>query len=174
MHCNDFCAPRLAAAPYERAVKSGHRPILHRSIEESKAMARTTGCSFSPKPQEPRRAGFSLVEVVGALAVLSIIALSASLLIVALAREARIHREVTVANLEAKRFLEEIQATPLNDLIDRYPDGSSRSVQQLPNGSVAVDYDDPEADPLEIHVQVSWTSPDLGDMARVFDTARTE
>jgi Tfp pilus assembly protein PilV len=134
-----------------------------------------------PKPPEgdylPGRRppeGLSLLEVVVTIAVLTGVALGAALLLAPMARQARINRETSIANVETQRVLEELQAAPLRDIVALYPQGSVRPIPQLPGGSLRVSYVDPAADPLVVDVELTWNSPDLGSMQRSFHTIRTE
>ena len=109
-----------------------------------------------------------------AIALVTSMALAVSLLLVSLSRQARVGREAQSANLAAKRVLEMFQATPFNEIVPTYPEGTELEVPELPNGRVVVHYEDSEADPLLASVTVTWSSPDLGAMSRTFNTVRTE
>lgn len=127
-----------------------------------------------PSPGRDRQAGISMLDVTATLFVLTAVALGVALLVVPIARQSRIHREATTANAEAQRMLEEIQATPFNEIVTLYPDGTVRPIPSLPNGEVLVSYTDVDSDPLRIHVDVRWSSLEIGDMSRTFHTVRTE
>jgi type II secretory pathway pseudopilin PulG len=118
--------------------------------------------------------GMSLLEVVIALGILTALALATVLILVPVSRQGRINRETSTADAAVQRTLEEIHATPFNDLLDQFPDGSDEIVPDLPDGSLAVSYADPTADPLEIELTLSWMSPEIGAMEVVFNTLRTE
>jgi type II secretory pathway pseudopilin PulG len=118
--------------------------------------------------------GFSLLELVITIAILTTATLTAMLLLVPVARESRVRREVQIANLAAKRALERIQTTPFNDIVDAYPQGYAEPVAWLPSGALTVQYVDPTADPLSIQVTMSWVSGEVGAMSRTFSTVRTE
>jgi len=118
--------------------------------------------------------GFSLLELVITIAILATATLAATLLLVPVARESRVRREVQVANLAARRVLERLQTTPFNDIPTVYPQGHVETIPELPAGSLTVQYVDPAADPLVVQVTLGWSSPEIGSMARTFNTIRTE
>ena len=118
--------------------------------------------------------GFSLLEVVLTIALLTTTTLGTSLLLVPIARQSRIGRETQIANSAARGVLERLQATPFKDLLTDYPPSSVKTISELPSGKVTVQYEDPAADPLIIEAIVTWDSPDLGSMSRAFNTIRTE
>ena len=120
------------------------------------------------------RGGFSLLEVVITIAILTSVCLATTLLLVPVARQSRIGRETETANLAANRVLERIQSTPFRDIISSYPQGSEQAVAELPNGKIKIIYEDPAADPLVIQADLSWESVELGPMSRTFNTVRTE
>ena len=121
-----------------------------------------------------RRAGITLLEVMLTIAVLTVVALSAVLLLVPIAGQTRVTREVHLANTEAQRALEGVLATPFHEITTEYPPGAAFAVDTLPEGQIVVNYPDPLSDPLEVHVTLSWSSTSLGDMQRTFVTVRTE
>lgn len=124
--------------------------------------------------QGKRLEGFSLLELVIAVALLTSTALAATLVLVPVARETRLRREVGVASAAAKRVLEKIQAMPFNEIVTVYPQSYVEALPQLPAGSILVQYEDPAADPLRVQVQLSWDSGEIGAMQRTFSTVRTE
>jgi hypothetical protein len=109
-----------------------------------------------------------------AIAILTAVTLATTLLIVPIARQTRINRETEVATAAAQRVIEKFQATPFHQLVTLYPQGTTMTVPDLPSGSIAVSYADPDADPLLIRVDLSWQSEDLGSMLVNFHTVRTE
>ena len=121
-----------------------------------------------------RNGGFSLLEVVVTIAILSSVALATTLLLVPVARQSRIGRETEVANIEARKVLEKIQALPFKDIILTYPQGARIPIAGLPSGRIDISYVDPAADPLIIQADLTWQSSDLGAMQRTFNTVRTE
>jgi hypothetical protein len=123
----------------------------------------------------PRRdRGISLLEVVITVALLTAVGLATAILLVPIARQSRIQRETDIANLAARRILEQVQATPFNDIVQNFPDGSVRVIPELEGGVITISYADPAADPLVLRANLTWESPELGTMQRTFDTVRTE
>ena len=121
-----------------------------------------------------RRRGLSLVETVITITILTSVTLGTTLILVPVARQSRIQRETTIANVEARRILERLHAIPFGDIVTTYPDETDIELDNLPGGRLLVSYVDPAADPLEIHVDLKWTSPDLGSVTVTFVTVRTE
>jgi Tfp pilus assembly protein PilV len=118
--------------------------------------------------------GLTLLEVTFAVVILSAVSLSMAQLVVPIAGQSRLNRERSLANLGAKRVLERIQATPFDDMLGAFPDGSTLEVPTLPEGKITVTYADTNADPLEIRVDLTWNSQDAGSMEREYYTAKTE
>ena len=102
------------------------------------------------------------------------VTLGAALVLIPVIRQSRINRELTIADTEARRVLEQFQALPFNDIVDTYPQSSELTVLTLPGSRLTVTYVDPAADPLEISLALTWNSPDLGPMAQNFVTVRTQ
>ncbi|MCZ6795624.1 MAG: hypothetical protein O7J95_18625 [Planctomycetota bacterium] len=125
-------------------------------------------------PRSETRRGMMLLEVTSTVAFLTTVALSISLMVVPIARQSRLNKEVSTANAEAKQLLERIQATPFNELLASYPDGMVEVLPDLPGGQLTVQYEDVNADPLLVEVQLVWDSPEFGLMQRTFHSARTE
>lgn len=121
-----------------------------------------------------REQGFSLLEVVITIALLTSVALSVAILLVPIARQSRIQRETEIANIAAKKVLEKVQATPFHEIVTAYPNGSIHAIPDLPSGRIVVTYADPDADPLFLRADLSWDSPEVGPMSRRFETVRTE
>jgi len=118
--------------------------------------------------------GFSLLEVVITIALLSSVALGVAILLVPVARQSRIQRETEIANIAAKKVLEKVQATPFHQIVTAYPNGSIHPIPELPAGRIVVTYADPAADPLFLRADLSWNSREVGPMSRRFETVRTE
>ena len=118
--------------------------------------------------------GLTLLELTIAMTLLTVLALGSSLVLIPMARQSRINREIAVADSEARRLIERIHATPFRDVVTRYPDGAKVPVDDLPAGSLNIHYADPTADPLEIRAVLRWDSPDLGAMTVELDTLKTE
>jgi prepilin-type N-terminal cleavage/methylation domain-containing protein len=125
-------------------------------------------------PGLPAERGLSLLEVVIAVAILTSLTLSATLIFVPVSRQARVNREVAIANSEAKRVMEQVQSVPFKDITKIYPNGRQIIITGLPNGKITTTYEDPTVDPLVMRAVISWDSPDLGSMLRTFYTVRTE
>lgn len=121
-----------------------------------------------------RAGGFSLLELVFTIAILTSVGLATTLVLVPVSRQSRIVRETQAANSAAQRVMERIQATPFKDILELYPPSMERPIPELHDGKVTITYDDPEGDPLVVHAEVAWQSPDLGSMSRTFTTSRTE
>jgi Tfp pilus assembly protein PilV len=118
--------------------------------------------------------GITLLELVISIVVLTTVGLGTITLLVPTARQSRLSRELQTANLEARRVIERILSTPFSSLTAAYPYGVEIPVPDLPQGKIIVTYADPAADPLQVHLDLSWESPDLGTSRFTFDTARTE
>ncbi|MBI4606504.1 MAG: hypothetical protein HY721_31450 [Planctomycetes bacterium] len=118
--------------------------------------------------------GLTLLEVVISAAILASATLAAAILLVPIASQARLRREVQAANAAAKVVLEKIQAVPFNEIVVEYPQGKTVPIPDLPSGSLSVSYVDPTADPLLVQVDLSWDSAEGGTFQRTFNTVRTE
>ena len=125
-------------------------------------------------PSAERSAGFSLLELAITVAILLSATLTALLLLVPVANQARLRREVETANSAAKRVLERIQATPFKDITTIYPPSYSETIADLDSGTITITYTDPAADPLVISADLSWVNPEAGTIQRTFKTVRTE
>jgi len=123
---------------------------------------------------QKRERAMSLLEVVIAIAILTSLALSSTLIFVPVSRQARLNREVAVANCEAKRVLEKVHAVPFKDILKVYPQNREIALDPLLKGKITITYEDPLADPLVMRAVLTWDSPDLGSMLRTFYTVRTE
>ena len=124
--------------------------------------------------RQERERALTLLEVTLTLAVLTALALSVALLIVPVARQSRLNRELGLANSEARKVLEQVQTAPFSKLLTDFPPGLEIPVDELPEGKLVVSYADPQADPLIVQVDLVWNSPEIGRMQRSFHTARTE
>lgn len=130
--------------------------------------------NYSTRNVRPGERGLTLLEVVIAVAILTSLALASTLIFVPVSRQARVNREVAIANSEAKRVLEKVHAIPFKDVTTVYPHGREVVVSALPQGKITTTYEDPLADPLVMRAVLTWESPDLGQMLRTFFTVRTE
>ena len=118
--------------------------------------------------------GFSLLEVTLAIMILTGLTLYALVIVVPVSSQIRISREVSRAAGEVQKILEEVQSTPFFQVTKDYPNGTVIDIDGLDAGTIVVSYDDPDADPLIMTATLTWESPDLGSMSRIFTTVRTE
>ncbi len=121
----------------------------------------------------PGRRGLTLVEVMLAVAILTIVALSTAALVVPISRQARIGREMDVADAEVRCILEKVHALPFSTVTALYPDNAEIAVAGLRAGKIVVSYEDVAADPLVMFVDLTWDSPNMGPMSRRFATVMT-
>jgi prepilin-type N-terminal cleavage/methylation domain-containing protein len=121
-----------------------------------------------------RQRGFTLLEVVFAAGILGTLTFATLQVVVPVAKQARVSRELQLATTEVRKVLEKVQAAPFKDILTLYPDKSTTSAYGLTNGLIRVNYVDATADPLYMQVSLTWDSPDLGPIARTFVTVRTE
>ncbi len=120
------------------------------------------------------QSGFSLLEVTIAIVILTVLSFTTALVLIPVSREHRSARETDVANASVRTILEEVHATPFNEILTRYPDGDQIAIVGLTNGLIAVSYENAAADPLVMRLDLSWDSPEQGPMQRSFFTVRTE
>ncbi len=118
--------------------------------------------------------GFTLLEVTLAIVILTGLTLYALMIVVPVSSQVRISREVSRAAGEVQKILEEVQSTPFFRVTDEYPDGTVIEIDGLDQGQIVVSYEDPAADPLIMTATLTWESPDMGSMSRIFTTVRTE
>jgi prepilin-type N-terminal cleavage/methylation domain-containing protein len=129
----------------------------------------------APAPRRPvRRDGFSLIEVTIAIVILAVLSFTTALALVPVSREHRAARETDIANSAVRSILEEIHATPFNEILGRYPDGEVIGIAALENGEIRVSYENPGSNPLILRLDLSWESPEMGPTQRSFFTVRTE
>ena len=121
-----------------------------------------------------RHAGLTLLEVATSAAVLVVVAMSSVLMMLPIAKQARISREMDTGLMAAEEYIEGLQLSPFDTITTKFPPGQETSVDTLNEGKIVVEYADPDVDPLVVHVHLTWTSPDLGSMSRTFTTARTK
>jgi type II secretory pathway pseudopilin PulG len=118
-------------------------------------------------------AGVSLLEVMVGMSILTSLSLAAVLVFVPVSRQARINREVAIANREASAVLEKVHSVPFADVLEIFPQGGEIPVASLPDGKVLTSYENPATDPLVFRAVLTWDSPNLGAMSRTFDTVLT-
>lgn len=118
--------------------------------------------------------GFTLLEVALAIAILSALSLSTFHVVGPIARQAHTNREMEQATIEVKKILEKVQTMPFRDITRVFQEQRRIKVASLLNGEIRVDYDDNEADPLHMRVEITWDSSELGPVSKSFLTVRTE
>lgn len=108
-----------------------------------------------------QKKGFTLVELMFALAILIPVALIAVNVNSLMAGRVRTARLITIALHDANTVMERIRDTSdlgLSQIVSSYPSGQAVSgFANLPNEAVVVQYPDPNANPLAITVSVEWT-----------------
>jgi hypothetical protein len=117
--------------------------------------------------------GSMLLEVVIAGSILTCVSLGAMLVFIPISRQARINREVSMANCEASCLLEKVHAVPFDKIVEIYPNGTEVPLPSLSNGKVLTTYEDPATDPLILRATLTWDSPNLGPMLRTYFTVVT-
>jgi prepilin-type N-terminal cleavage/methylation domain-containing protein len=118
--------------------------------------------------------GFTLLEVALAIAILTALSLSTFHVVGPITRQAHTSREMEQATIEVKKILEKVQTMPFKDITRVYPEKRKIKVASLLNGEISVDYNEEAADPLHMHVEISWDSSELGTVSKSFLTVRTE
>lgn len=127
--------------------------------------------------------GFTLLEVMIAIAILGVVSLGSSMLLLPVLKEQNNSREVTSATGYARAVLEELYSRTLEDLTNdstgyllepNWPKkggqifGEQLTLEQLADPSIPtvdVEVADLDSDPLEILVTVSWMGRDSSDLA---------
>ncbi len=133
----------------------------------------------SPAPPGPpnsragRRGGFTILEITVAISLMAVVALSVLLTFAPLARHSRLSKEMETAAAEVTNFLEQFQTTPYDQALAAFPDGQVLPVPALASGQVSCVYEDVDADPLVLSLQLTWESPDAGTMTRDFTAVKT-
>jgi prepilin-type N-terminal cleavage/methylation domain-containing protein len=142
---------------------------------------------IDPPPSPAVDRGFTLIEITISIVILTVLALTTAMIVVPISRQQRTARESELANAAVRGVLESIQATPFSQIRGNFPSGDVIDVSALPEGELVISFfreddsgetvpvlADEEADPLFIQVDLSWTSPDWGEVERTFHTVRTE
>jgi prepilin-type N-terminal cleavage/methylation domain-containing protein len=142
---------------------------------------------IDPPPSPAVDRGFTLIEITISIVILTVLALTTAMIVVPISRQQRTARESELANAAVRGVLESIQATPFSQIRGNFPSEDVIDVSALPEGELVLSYfrkddsgetvpvlADEEADPLFIQVDLTWTSPDWGEVERTFHTVRTE
>ncbi|MAW77357.1 MAG: hypothetical protein CMJ95_08235 [Planctomycetes bacterium] len=129
-----------------------------------------------------RQEGFTLLEVMLAIALLGVVSLGASMLLIPILEEQNNSREVTSATGYARAVLEELYSRTLEDLTndstgylleENWPKKGDQvfdevlTLEEMADPAIPtidVDIDDLDSDPLEILVTVSWLGRDSSDL----------
>ncbi|MGE4603176.1 MAG: type II secretion system protein [Planctomycetota bacterium] len=129
-----------------------------------------------------RQQGFTLLEVMIAMALMGLVSLGASLLLLPVLEEQNNSREVTRATGYARAVLEELYSRTLEDLTndstgylleENWPKKGNQIFDEEPTleeltdlsiPTIDVEVSDLDADPLEILVTVSWQGRDYSDL----------
>jgi len=129
-----------------------------------------------------RQEGFTLLEVMLAIALLGVVSLGASMLLIPILEEQNNSREVTSATGYARAVLEELYSRTLEDLTndstgylleENWPKKGDQVFDEVLTlvemadpaiPTIDVDIDDLDSDPLEILVTVSWLGRDSSDL----------
>lgn len=129
-----------------------------------------------------RQEGFTLLEVMLAIALLGVVSLGASMLLIPILEEQNNSREVTSATGYARAVLEELYSRTMEDLTndstgylleENWPKKGDQvfdevlTLEEMADPAIPtidVDIDDLDSDPLEILVTVSWLGRDSSDL----------
>ncbi|MEE2883131.1 MAG: type II secretion system protein [Planctomycetota bacterium] len=129
-----------------------------------------------------RQEGFTLLEVMLAIALLGVVSLGASMLLIPILEEQNNSREVTSATGYARAVLEELYSRTLEDLTndstgylleENWPKKGDQVFDEVLTlvemadpaiPTIDVEIDDLDSDPLEILVTVSWLGRDSSDL----------
>ncbi len=114
-----------------------------------------------------------MVEIMIALTLLSVLALSTMVAIIPVGRQARLSREIESAATSVRTLLEQAQTIPYNDVPTTFTDGQIVTMPTLVNGQILINIADPTADPMEITFTVTWDSQEVGSFSRTFTTLKT-
>ena len=124
--------------------------------------------------ENPKEAGFSILEVYIALALLVVVIFSAMLTVVPVSRQVRISEDIDTVVAQVQDALERVQVLPFSEVTTEFPAGSTIDLEGVETGAITVTYEDVNADPLQLRMTANWTIPDLGPVERIFSTTRTE
>ncbi len=120
--------------------------------------------------------GFALIEVMIAMAMLSIGAMSIYQGVVSYQDLSRLAHDRNVAYFDLETAVEDIQSTPFANITTRFPNNQRVNKFEglhLNRERVTVHYSDPTADPLFITVTVTWRDIKARTVTESIMTART-
>lgn len=134
------------------------------------------GVSEAGVTQRSSRRGFSLIELIISIALLSIGAISIYHAIFSYLELSEMANDRNIAFFDLETALEDIRSTPFDRIVDTYPDGSTITkfdALHLKNESVVVRYRNPNRDPLVITATISWEDSKGRARSESMHTART-
>lgn len=125
--------------------------------------------------------GFTILEVMIAAALFTVVSLALAMIVIPVSREQRASRQIEAATSHARNIIEELQTLPYPQVVDRcdpalWPQTVTLAGDpQSPNvvGTLEVNAVDLEVDPLQIEVKISWNSHDVGDREQTYWVLRT-
>lgn len=132
----------------------------------------------------------TLIEIMIAIIVLTLMAASSGGLLVALARQSELNRQMAVVNAEVSNTLSLIHAAPFDSIgadlaVDGFANQGNFVYQKnlaanptnLSGGTLTVAFRNaagiPLPDPLYVDVTITWDAPPSGQDSRSFVTVRT-
>lgn len=118
--------------------------------------------------------GFTLLELIITISILTVATLCSVPLAVKISRQTRLSREAHVANTEIQKVVDDILSIPFDSITTVYPPGTQIALEGIQNSSIGVSYEDPAADPLKIQITLTWENADSITITRTFYTARTK
>lgn len=136
---------------------------------------------FDVADATPRRRarcrGLTFIELMIALAILSVVALVAFPTMLSFLDLSDSARQENVATHDLMSAVEDVMSTPFTQITTTYPQGQAIPKYQglhLPNEAILVTYDDPKADPLLVTLTVSYDDAKRRPWQGVFRCARTQ
>ncbi len=144
-HCGDVLSSSLDAPPHARGPQRRH---AGRCADRYVSRCR----------------GLTLLEVSITVTILLSVVLGTTLVLVPIARQARMNRETEHATAAAQRMLARMRVSSRRELLERWPQGSTRPLPALEGGEMIVNYGDLTAAPLEVSLEVVWTNSDVGEV----------
>jgi len=124
-----------------------------------------------------RAGGFTLLEVMIALAVLTVSLLGCYAMILSCVTLSHTSRETNIAMFDLEAALEQVISTPFDDIPIAFPDGepvAEFNGLHLADELITISYVDPDAEPLEIAAAIAWTDHrGAGTRRLTLKTART-